>query len=441
MALRLSSTLASRLSRSTVSSSILRTRLPFHSRSYVTSTSENPSEAISRLKKVSIVLEKAHTLADKLKQSAAYLNEDSLRNKSKAIDPLYIIDRDLDTLNKNIRSIIATQHPVLAAIAQYYFDLKGKRIRPVVILLLSRALWHHFYDNKPDAPKPEVSQYQSKLAEILEMIHTASLIHDDVIDVADTRRNTPSVNIAFGNKVSILAGDFLLARASISLAQMRSFEVTELMSRVISDLVEGEFMQMKAVKRSALDFEYYLQKTYYKTASLIANGCRACAILGISIFTDGTGNSITENTGTESNSTSLSTTTSLNSIVDNITEFGRNFGLAFQLVDDLLDYVSSAQQLGKPSGADLKLGLATAPCLYAAEEFPELKVLIERNFSDEGDPQKAYDLVHRSSGIEKTKMLAQQYIQKAIFALSSLKDSPAKQALIDITETVLTRTK
>ena len=147
---------------------------------------------------------------------------------------------------------------------------------------------------------PAILPTQKRLAEITEMIHTASLLHDDVIDVSDVRRAQPSANAEFGNKMAILAGDFLLARASIALARLRNVEVVELLATVISNLVEGEFMQLR---NSAIDgdkgwlanvlgtrasrndevnarFEYYMEKTYLKTASLIAKSCRAAAVLG-----------------------------------------------------------------------------------------------------------------------------------------------------------------
>jgi len=320
----------------------------------------------------------------------------------------------LDRLNQNIKQIISTQHPVLAKIAQYYFDLKVKRIRPVLILMVARAMSHHMINGTTsEVAVEQVLPRQSRLAEIIEMIHTASLIHDDVIDEADSRRSLPSINVAFGNKVAILAGDFLLARASIELAELKNFEVTQLMSRVISDLVEGEFMQLKAAKNSALDFDYYIQKTYYKTASLIANGCRAAAILA----------------------------DLPRELIEVATIFGNHFGLAFQLIDDMLDFVGNKAEVGKPVAHDMKLGIATAPALYAVVEFPELKKLIERNFSNTGDVEKAYELVFKSTGIEKTKKLAQEHIEKAIKAISVLKDSKAKQGLLDLAEMVITRNK
>ena len=163
---------------------------------------------------------------------------------------------------------------------------------------------------------------QKRLAEIIEMIHTASLLHDDVIDGASTRRSQSSANEAFGNKMAILAGDFLLARASVALARLRNVEVLEIMATVISNLVEGEFMQLKNAKstRSIFNFwkskdtiwndmfDYYMEKTYLKTASLIAKSCEASAILG----------------GCDSKTVELSYL------------YGKNLGLAFQVTQYLL---------------------------------------------------------------------------------------------------------
>eukprot|EP01125_Pyxidicula_operculata_P013415 TRINITY_DN4449_c0_g1_i2.p1 TRINITY_DN4449_c0_g1~~TRINITY_DN4449_c0_g1_i2.p1 ORF type:complete len:408 (-),score=58.93 TRINITY_DN4449_c0_g1_i2:218-1441(-) len=380
----------------------------------VCSTSSKNTEQLSTINKMALVMEKAQSITEKLNKGAFFLKEDQFKHVDSNINPFVVVDKDMTKLNENISEIIQTQHPMLFKVAKYYFDLKGKRMRPVVILLMSKALSYHTSTSNgtSDLETDKVLPNQSKLAEILEMIHTASLIHDDVIDLAESRRSTQSVNVAFGNKVSILAGDFLLARASIALAQLQNFEVTELMSRVISDLVEGEFMQMKATKSRALDFDYYIEKTYYKTASLIANGCRAAAVLA-NLPQD---------------------------LVEVATVFGRHFGLAFQLVDDMLDFVASSEQLGKPAAQDLSLGLATAPALYAMKEFPELKVMIERNFSSTGDALKAFDLIKQSSGIKQTRELAESHINQAIKALDSLQDSIPKRALVNLAQIVLSRT-
>ncbi|KAI7525220.1 decaprenyl-diphosphate synthase subunit 1, partial [Hortaea werneckii] len=232
---------------------------------------------------------------------------------------------------------------------------------------------------------------QRRLAEITELIHTASLLHDDVIDNSISRRGNESANIAFGNKMAVLAGDFLLGRASVALARLKDPEVTELLATVIANLIEGEFMQLK---NTVLDekhpqwtedtITYYLQKTYLKSASLITY------------------------------------------------QYGKNLGLAFQLVDDMLDYTISGAELGKPAGADLELGLATAPLLFAWKNNKELGTLVGRKFAEPGDVQKARDMVVASDGIEQTRALAQDYVDRAARAISILPDSDAKMGLIDM---------
>lgn len=169
--------------------------------------------------------------------------------------------------------------------------------------------------------------------------------------------------------MAVLAGDFLLGRASVALARLRDPEVIELLATVIANLVEGEFMQLK---NTALDearpswspktMEYYLQKTYLKSASLISKSCRAAALLGPARGSP--------------------------EIVEAAYAYGKNLGLAFQLVDDMLDYTVSGKELGKPAGADLELGLATAPLLFAWEERPGLGELVGRKFAGEGDVQR-----------------------------------------------------
>ncbi|BGP38383.1 coq1 putative hexaprenyl diphosphate synthase [Rhodotorula kratochvilovae] len=296
---------------------------------------------------------------------------------------------------------------------------------------------------------------QRRLAEITELIHVASLLHDDVIDLAATRRSAPSAPSLFGNKLSILAGDFLLARASLALSRLGSNEVVELVASVLANLVEGEVMQMKgnmpnrstpsspsssssslaptdpsAIAAASLSgrgptpaiFEHYMRKTYLKTASLIAKSARAATILGgcgaLQGWKDG------------------------DRVKDAAYEYGRNLGIAFQLIDDMLDFTASAAELGKPGGgADLKLGLATAPALYAWDEFPELGELIERKFEREGDVERAKDLILRSSGASRTFDLASAHSAAAIEALHRLPESDARDALEKIARDVLTRKK
>lgn len=329
-----------------------------------------------------------------------------------SVDPLRIVGKEMKFLTGNMRQLLGSGHPVLDTVAKYYTQSEGKHIRPLLVLLMSQATSSCpkalreiptasailidnpitpptiLSDINPSSPslnplsataldsayspeQSDITPAQRRLAEITELIHTASLLHDDVIDNSDARRGSPSANIAFGNKMAVLAGDFLLGRASVALARLRDAEVIELLATVIANLVEGEFMQLQ---NTALDernpiwtedtISYYLQKTYLKSASLISKSCRAAALLG-------------QNPP---------------SVVEAAYIYGKNLGLAFQLVDDMLDYTMSGQELGKPAGADLALGLATAPLLFAWKDNTELGALVGRKFAEDGDVQRVRHL-------------------------------------------------
>ncbi len=319
------------------------------------------------------------------------------------IDPLRMVAKEMKFLTGNLRQLLGSGHPSLNTVAKYYTQAEGKHVRPMIVLLMSRAtalapksarystqqrpldIDHSISpisilsDANPlsqstnpiqgpnaiySAGDSDILPSQRRLAEITELIHTASLLHDDVIDHSVARRGAPSANLEFGNKMAVLAGDFLLSRASVALARLRDAEVTELLATVIANLVEGEFMQLKNTAKDEKNpvwtedaITYYLQKTYLKSASLISKSCRAAALLGGSDATT----------------------------VEAAYMYGKNIGLAFQLVDDMLDYTISEEELGKPAGADLELGLATAPLLFAWKDNKELGSLVGRKFSEKGD--------------------------------------------------------
>lgn len=437
-------------------------------------------------------------------------------NRASFSDPFLLVSHEMSNLAKSIASMIGSGHPTLNRVSSYYFEAEGKNVRPLIVLLLSKALLkipieqrnrtvidqldvveqeqfkgtptsHSVIAGKSvddsisplavlhginpkvildplSKPMDALPQFdaangilpkQRRLAEIVEMIHTASLLHDDVIDTSDARRGRPSGNVAFTNKMAVLAGDFLLARASVAIARLRNPEVIELLSTTIANLVEGEFMQLKntvlnqsseinndgelkkipeptgkvptkqheySVETPAeLDhetnvnaaFEYYLHKTYLKTASLMSKLSRAAAVLS----------------GARDDT------------VQSCYDFGRNLGLCFQIVDDMLDYTSSDNSIGKPSQADLKLGLATAPILFAWKERPELGNLISRKFNEPGDIEAARTAVEECDGVEKTRAMAEEYCMKALANLRVLPESDARSALELLTNSVLTRTK
>ncbi|KIK30074.1 hypothetical protein PISMIDRAFT_40448, partial [Pisolithus microcarpus 441] len=412
-------------------------------------------------------------------------------------DPHALFSAEIARIQSQLCNLLTSSHPSLTEIASYYFRHPSKQIRPLLVLLFSRAtngLGSHFPVKawaaehsrlreeeldapltRPDVlcdfnpsmpdhtasfnmpfnlhspsrrtyPSPPSSLYpspssphvpvlshsilptQMRLAQIVEMIHVASLLHDDVIDKSPLRRGAPSGPAAFGNKLAVLGGDFLLGRASAAISRLGSAEVVELCAGVIANLVEGEILQMSpsdlpegasipltssSASPTGGRWSTYLRKTYLKTAALMAKGIRAAVVLG----------------GCRDGEVWKEVAYA----------YGRNLGLAFQLVDDILDF-SSSGSLGKPgSGADLRLGLATGPVLYAAEEYPELELMIARGFDQEGDVERALTLVHASSGVARTRELALAHADKAREVLQLLPPSDAREGLVALTERVVKR--
>ncbi|XP_061180494.1 all trans-polyprenyl-diphosphate synthase PDSS1-like [Saccostrea echinata] len=336
------------------------------------------------------------------------LSSHTLHTDSKNdINPFQLAKPEIDHICNNINKTFRTHLSELREMAQYYFDGQGKTFRPLIVLLMAKTLNAH--ENTSDV----ISQSQKQVAMITEMIHTASLVHDDVIDNSSTRRGKPTVDNRWGQRKAILVGDYILSVSSMLLAQLRNEEVVKILSQVIEDLVRGEFMQLGSKEEPNDRFNHYLKKTYKKTASLMANSCKAVAVL----------NNCSEE------------------ITQVAFEYGRNIGMAFQLIDDLLDFTSQESIMGKPTAADLKLGLATAPVLYAAQEHRELNALIMRRFCHEGDVELARNLVAKSDGVYQTRLLAEAHSVAAIKLLNELRHSKARDALENVASMVLSRKK
>jgi all-trans-nonaprenyl-diphosphate synthase len=311
------------------------------------------------------------------------------------------VEADLFVLADNLKELVGARHPILYAAAEHLFGAGGKRIRPAVVLLVSRAT---MLDS-------DITARHRRLAEITEMIHTASLVHDDVVDESEVRRNVPTVNSLFNNRVAVLAGDFLFGQSAWYLANLGNLEVVKLLSEVIKDMAEGEIQQGLNRFDTSITIETYLEKTYNKTASLIANSAKAAGVLS-GVSTD---------------------------VAANLYRYGRHIGLAFQVIDDILDFTASTEVLGKPAGSDLVSGNLTAPVIYALEEKPYLEVLIEREFAQPEDLEQALALVGESKGIERSRELAAQHAEMAVQSLAQLKPSECSKALLDLAEYILSR--
>ncbi|KAL1527341.1 hypothetical protein AB1Y20_016011 [Prymnesium parvum] len=365
-----------------------------------------------------------------------------------------LVEPRLAPLREELPTLVAADHPALHEAARHFFTRGGKSFRPTLVLLASAAA----------AGGGEPSAAQARLAQVVEMIHAASLLHDDVIDLAETRRGAKAVHKMLGNKVAVLSGDFLLARATRLLARLGDAEVVGLMADVIDEMVAGEMMQAKATPKDLLSMEHYLHKTYRKTAALIALSCESAAVLG---------------------QHSAEVRAALQA-------YGRHLGIAYQLIDDLLDFTSrsssplclpsprvqsipsppsppplhtthcppplashatpytrctrlppaaacSSDELGKPALSDLKQGLATAPTLFALQQFPQIEEVIVRRFSDEGDVAKVVEYITQSDGFNRTKELATNHSQRAAQAIGVLPPSASRDGLLRLCSDVLNR--
>ncbi|KAG6387273.1 hypothetical protein SASPL_152460 [Salvia splendens] len=321
-------------------------------------------------------------------------------------DMFEVVSEDLLQLNKNLQSIVGSENPVLMSAAEQIFEAGGKRMRPALVFLASRA-------TAEIAGLKDLTKEHRRLAEIIEMIHTASLIHDDVIDESNMRRGKETVHQLYGTRVAVLAGDFMFAQSSWYLANLENLEVIKLISQVIKDFASGEIKQASSLFDCDVRLDEYLIKSYYKTASLIAASTK-----GSSIFS-GVNSSISEK----------------------MYQYGKNLGLSFQVVDDILDFTQSAEQLGKPAGSDLAKGNLTAPVIFALEKETKLRDIIDSEFCEMGSLEEAIEIVKHSGGIYRARELAREMADLAVENLHCLPPSPFRLSLEQLVNYNLERIK
>ncbi|KAJ8663907.1 hypothetical protein O0I10_000182 [Lichtheimia ornata] len=323
---------------------------------------------------------KADTWEDALCEAQGLVVDKNAGSDSNTLlDPAKLLGPELWELRGNITKLLGSGHPFLNTLMTHFICDNGQPIRPLLVLLMAKAA--------SNAPSFEITESQRRLAEITQMIHVASLLHDDIME------DHASV---FGNKMAILAGDFLLARASLALAYLHNSECVELMATCIANLVEGEFMHL--VKNDTIhETTYYMDQIEMKHASLIAQSCKGAAVL-----TDPT-------------------------LAIHAHDYGRHFGVASQLVEDVLEFNTDVR--------------STAPIMFAAEQVEELRPLIQRQFSQPDDKDKARLLVYQGDGLKKTLTVAESHSNMAIEAANNLPPSTARDALIQLAQNLLRRIK
>mmetsp|Transcript_16753 Transcript_16753/g.28275 ORF Transcript_16753/g.28275 Transcript_16753/m.28275 type:complete len:416 (+) Transcript_16753:139-1386(+) len=314
------------------------------------------------------------------------------------------VKSDMDVMNQNLLNIVGERHPMLMAAAEQIFGAGGKKLRPMLIFLVSHG-------TAQLGGLTELTPQHRSLAEITEMIHTASLVHDDVLDECDTRRGSVTVHSKFGTRLAVLAGDYLFAQSSWFLANLDNLEVIKLISKVIADFANGEIAQASSLFDCDVTLETYMDKSFYKTASLIAASCRSAAVFS----------------GMEEE------------VKQDMFNYGKHLGLAFQVVDDILDFTQTEEQLGKPQGQDMASGNLTCPIIFAMQKNPALRELIESEFQEEGSLEEALQMVYEAGGIESAMALAREEGQKALDSLHRLPEGKYKDSLVSMVGYVLQR--
>lgn len=315
-----------------------------------------------------------------------------------------LVRDDLALVEQELARQTSAAFESVSEITSYLLGGGGKRLRPALLLLASR------YAGRLE------SRSAIRLGAVVELLHSATLIHDDVIDSANTRRGRPSANSRWGNHRSVLVGDWLYMLSFQMALEERNFRILDILIDLTQKMVEGELIQLEKIGRIDVTEEDALRLATYKTACLFSGCARLGAVLG----------------GMEEASEEA------------LADYGRYAGLAFQLVDDLLDFTASAEQLGKPVLSDLKEGKVTLPLIYAMEnghrEARELvaRVLEEKEF-DSVRPEKLVALVQESGALDRARNLAHDYANRAKACLNGHGDTEYARALRTLPDFILER--
>ena len=314
-----------------------------------------------------------------------------------------LIHDDLDRVEKEISLETVASVDVVTSIGQYLQESGGKRLRPALLLLASRLVG-------------DGGQSAIRLGAVVEIIHAATLVHDDVIDDARTRRGRPSTNVQWGNHTSVLAGDWLYMQAFQVALRERNFHILDLLISLTQMMVEGELLQLERIGRIGVTEADCMELVDRKTACLFS----VCAKLGALVSG--------ADTQTE----------------ERLGDYAWNLGMAFQLVDDLLDFTAREKTLGKPVGNDLREGKVTLPLVYALERASSEErrrvetILRERNY-DTVPFSHILAMVERYHGIERVKERAHAFTEKARATMADFPESPYQRALYSITDLVTER--
>ncbi len=303
---------------------------------------------------------------------------------------------DIKMFEQEFRDALSSEVRLVNTIGKYIYRHKGKHIRPILTILASRV-----------CGKPTLNSYRA--AVMIELLHVATLVHDDVVDDADKRRGFPSINRAWKNKVAVLMGDFLFSKALINIVGIKNFEALSLISQTAEKMSAGEILQIeKTVSRTISEEDYY-NMIFQKTASLISTSCELGAI----------------------------TVSEKDADRDAMRTYGAKLGMAFQIRDDLFDLFGREEDTGKNMGADVKRNLMTLPVIHSYNslskpEAKEVKKLLNGSKKTRKNIGRLRDIVDASGGLAYARQKMDDYSNQALDAIREYPDSPYKKSMTDL---------
>lgn len=318
---------------------------------------------------------------------------------------LALIGEDLINVELQFKKDLQSDVPLIRKVGEYVLASGGKRIRPALLLLSAKLCGYNGTRNVT-------------LASVIEFIHTATLLHDDVVDSANLRRGIASANTLWGNEASVLVGDFLFSKSFSLMVADGDLNILKVLSGATTIIAEGEVLQLICTSDMDLTLERYIEVVKAKTAILLSAACQSGAILG----------------------------QAAPEMEAALEAFGMDLGIAFQLMDDTLDYVASEEQFGKSIGHDLEEGKITLPLIHTlqqctAAEKQEITQIVEKDLLEEHDFNTVFQLVDKYDGINHTMKVASHYVSRCKDHLSIFPASPEKTALAELADYVLTRVK
>jgi len=303
---------------------------------------------------------------------------------------------DIKLFEEEFRNALRSEVRLINIIGKYILRHKGKHIRPVLTILASRI-----------CGQPTLNSYRA--AALIEILHIATLIHDDVVDEAEKRRGFPSINRLWKNKIAVLMGDFMLSKALINMVGLRDFSALQLIADTAEKLSAGEILQIEKSLTKSMTKKVYYEMIYQKTASLVSTSCELGAITSTGKAKDRKAMMI----------------------------YGTKLGMAFQVKDDLFDLLGNEKQTGKDMGADVKRNMLTLPLIHCYEtlsksETRQVKKILSQKRKSISDLNDLKEMVHSAGGFNYAKQKIEEFNHQALDAIAPYPDSPYKQSMVDL---------